>query len=96
MVCGSADNVLVDAQTGVALEERDILYLPDYIVNAGGIINCAPEVDTSHYSADAVNAKVDEIYQMVLDIIALIKEKELSTSDVADMHAFHIIQSAKG
>ena len=95
IVCGSANNVLVDSNTGDSLEERDILYLPDYIVNAGGIINCAPEVEKVPYDVDDVNRRVDGIYQTVLDIIDLAKERKISTSCAADEHAFNIINSAK-
>ena len=95
MVCGSANNVLVDSETGDALEDADILYLPDYIVNAGGIINCAPEVEKVPYNVDDVNNKVDQIYQTVLDIIKLAKEKKISTSRAADEHAYQIIRAAQ-
>lgn len=95
IVCGSANNVLVDSDTGDSLEERDILYLPDYIVNAGGIINCAPEVEKVPYDVDDVNKRVDGIYQTVQDIVDLAKKRKISTSCAADEHAFNIINSAK-
>lgn len=96
MVCGSANNVLVDSQAGDALEARDILYLPDYIVNAGGIINCAAEFEELPYSADRVNEKVDEIYNTVMTIIELAKVKNISTGSAADEYAAQIIQTAQG
>jgi leucine dehydrogenase len=43
VVCGAANNQLADDAAGDALAERGILYAPDYVVNAGGIINIARE-----------------------------------------------------
>jgi leucine dehydrogenase len=43
LVCGAANNQLADAADGDRLADRGILYAPDYVVNAGGIINVAAE-----------------------------------------------------
>jgi leucine dehydrogenase len=43
VVCGAANNQLATAQDGTRLADRGILYAPDYVVNAGGIINVAAE-----------------------------------------------------
>lgn len=42
-VCGAANNQLATAADGVRLAERDVLFAPDYVVNAGGVINIAEE-----------------------------------------------------
>jgi leucine dehydrogenase len=93
LVAGAANNILLDAATGDALDERDILYLPDYIINAGGVINCAMEITEGTYSADVVNKKVDKIYDTTLKIIALAKERRLSTYRAADEYAESIINN---
>lgn len=95
MVCGAANNVLVDAQTGDALEARDILYLPDYIVNAGGIINCGAEITEPAFDVAKVIAGVDEIYNTVLKIIALSREKGISTYAAADTYAMGIVLAGR-
>src|SRR3712207_9070395 len=41
IIAGSANNVLLEARHGEALAERGILYAPDYVINAGGLINVA-------------------------------------------------------
>lgn len=92
MICGAANNVLVDAQTGNELEALDILYLPDYIVNAGGIINCGEEITSPSFDVNVVNEKVDRIYDTTLTIIALAREKRISTYDAADQYAMDIIR----
>lgn len=43
VVCGAANNVLARPEDGDALAERGVLYAPDYVVNAGGIINVCAE-----------------------------------------------------
>lgn len=95
MICGCANNVLVDGATGDGLSDLGILYCPDYIVNAGGIINCEAEVVDPVYSADAVNERVDKIYQTTLDIINLAKQKKISTAKAADEYAMGIILAAR-
>lgn len=92
MVAGGANNVLVDEATGDALKERGILYLPDYIVNAGGVINCGMEI-SGDYNAEVVNAKVDEIYNTTLCVLALAKEKNLSTDRAAREYAEKILRA---
>jgi leucine dehydrogenase len=93
MVAGAANNILLDAATGEMLDKRDILYLPDYIVNSGGVINCGMEITSETYSVDAVNAIVDRVYDTTLKIIALAKEKGISTARAADEYAMGIVEA---
>ena len=95
MIGGCANNVLVDAETGEAIEARDILYLPDYIVNAGGIISCSEEVVTSNFDKKAVLKKVDDIYHTTLKVIDLAKEKGITTYLAADEYAMSIVEAGK-
>ena len=96
LVAGAANNVLMDAATGDALKDRGILYLPDYIINAGGVINCGMEIPDGIYDVDAVKAKTEKIYDTTLKIIALANEKGISTYQAADEYALGIIAEAKG
>src|ERR671933_1781340 len=45
IIAGSANNILLEARHGAALAERGILYAPDYVINAGGLINVADELE---------------------------------------------------
>jgi len=94
LIAGAANNILMDPATGDALDKRDILYLPDYIVNAGGVINCGMEITDGTYDVNVVNAKVDKIYDTTLKIINLAKEKQISTSKAADEYALDIVNKA--
>ena len=95
LISGAANNVLMDAATGDILEDMDILYLPDYIINAGGVISCGMEITDEKYDVDVVNAKVDEIYDTTLKIINLAKEKHISTYRAADEYAEGIVNTQK-
>ena len=94
MVAGAANNALLDVAAGDALDDLGILYLPDYIINAGGVINCGMEIPDGKYSADEVNAKVDKIYDTTLKIINLAKEENISTYRAADEYAESILKAA--
>ncbi len=45
IVAGSANKVLAKSRYGGALDEHGILYAPDYVINAGGLINVADELE---------------------------------------------------
>ena len=95
LVAGAANNVLMDGATGDALEKLDILYLPDYIINAGGVINCGIEIADGFYDVGVVNARVDQIYDTALKIISLSKEKRISTYKAADEYAQGIVDARR-
>jgi glutamate dehydrogenase/leucine dehydrogenase len=77
IVGGCANNVLVDNKAGEALAEAGILYLPDYIINAGGVLNCGAEIPPNTYNQDAVAKGVENIYNTTRNIIALLRRKIL-------------------
>lgn len=66
VVCGAANNQLATTADGDRLAERDILYAPDYIVNAGGIINVAAEY-LGWPQADS-NARVEATADRLADV----------------------------
>ena len=66
VVCGAANNQLATALQGAELAARDVLYAPDYLVNAGGIINVAAEylgwtVAEARDRVEAIGAKLTEV-----------------------------------
>jgi leucine dehydrogenase len=66
IVCGAANNQLEDAAAGDALREAGILYAPDYVVNAGGIINIAEEF--IGYSRERAMTATASIFDTVLRV----------------------------
>jgi len=95
IVAGAANNILVDAETADKLEKRDILYLPDYIINAGGVINCGVEIADGVYDVGKVNDRITGIYDTTMKILALAKEKGITTYRAADEYAEGIIKAAR-
>ena len=68
-VAGGANNQILDDASGLALKARGIYYAPDFVINGGGVINAAAEVD-GPYNKDAVLAKVDNIYNSIEHILS--------------------------
>ncbi|MGL4899808.1 MAG: amino acid dehydrogenase, partial [Shewanella sp.] len=92
IVAGCANNQLAEVRHGEQLKEMGILYAPDYVINAGGIINVSFE---NNYDAAKSEAKVREIYHTLLEIFAKADEQNRTTGAVADEMAKAIIQAAK-
>ncbi|SHG83453.1 Glu/Leu/Phe/Val dehydrogenase dimerization domain-containing protein [Ferrimonas marina] len=92
IVAGCANNQLAEPRHGQALKERGILYAPDYVINAGGIINVSFERD---YDAAASEAKVRKIYDTLLAIFAESDKSGQTTGEVADHMAQAIIEGAR-
>ncbi|GIU12853.1 MULTISPECIES: Glu/Leu/Phe/Val dehydrogenase dimerization domain-containing protein [unclassified Shewanella] len=91
IVAGCANNQLGEVRHGEMLKDLGILYAPDYVINAGGIINVSFEKD---YDSSAATAKVEEIYNTLLTIFAQSDEQNRTTGDVADEMARAIINAA--
>lgn len=82
IVAGAANNQLAEARHGDALKEMGILYAPDYVINAGGLINVAAE--TPDYDPDATRQQVAKIYDTLLEIFQRADDENKPTSILAD------------
>lgn len=94
VVAGGANNQLLTDEDGERLHRRGILYGPDYIINAGGIINAAAEVGMA-YNADRAREKTERIYDIMGRVIQLSKSQEVPTSWAADRLAEERIASVR-
>ncbi|MBW3139111.1 amino acid dehydrogenase [Ferrimonas balearica] len=92
IVAGCANNQLAEPRHGEVLKEKGILYAPDYVINAGGIINVSFERD---YNADKAEAKVRKIYDTLLTIFNEADNSGKTTAVVADEMARAIIEKAR-
>jgi leucine dehydrogenase len=82
IVVGAANNQLLESRHGDELAARGILYTPDYAANAGGVINgCRDLLD---WDSAQATAKVDEIYDTVLNIFEMAATEGISTYKAAD------------
>lgn len=82
IVAGAANNQLAEARHGLALRERGILYAPDYVINAGGIINISHE--GPDYDRARAFSHVALIHDTLLTIFQRADRGALATSDAAD------------
>ena len=93
IVCGAANNQLAENRHGDILKERGILYAPDYLVNAGGLMNVSIEFEG--WSADKAVRMVDKIYDSTLKIFKFADENNLPVYKATDMMAEQRIESMK-
>jgi valine dehydrogenase (NAD+) len=82
IVCGAANNQLAHAGIEKLLEDRGILYAPDYVVNSGGLIQVADEIEG--YSEARARAKATEIYDTTRRIFSLAAAEGVPPSVAAD------------
>ncbi|KXH87499.1 Glu/Leu/Phe/Val dehydrogenase [Sporosarcina sp. HYO08] len=82
VIAGSANNQLKDAEHGDKLHEMGIVYAPDYVINSGGVINVADELDG--YNRERAMKRVEGIYNALEKIFAISKEKNIPTHIAAD------------
>jgi len=82
IVCGAANNQLLEPRHGDALEERGILYAPDYVANSGGVLSGGAEL--FGWTIERVRAEVSAIYDTLLLVFAIAKAEGIPTYKAAD------------
>lgn len=95
VVAGAANNQLAENRHGDALRARGILYAPDFVINAGGIINVGCELEDGGYNEDRALKKIDNIATALRAVFAESKKKNISTGDAAVSLAQSIIAQGK-
>lgn len=82
IIAGAANNQLADENVhGPELIQKGILYAPDFLINAGGLINVAAELDG--YNRERVMGNVEKIYDRTLDIYGLSEKEGIHTQAAA-------------
>jgi leucine dehydrogenase len=87
IVCGSANNQLATEQDGDRLAQRGILYAPDYIVSAGGVISGLDSLQPGGFNRQRSIETVSHIYRTMSNVIAISKEQGIPTYRAADVLA---------
>lgn len=83
LVVGAANNQLLESRHGELLQQRGVLYAPDYAANAGGVINgCCREM--LGWDVEKTLAKTDAIYDTLLKIFAMADREKIPTYQAAD------------
>ncbi|HHY39600.1 MAG TPA: Glu/Leu/Phe/Val dehydrogenase [Clostridia bacterium] len=87
VVAGSANNQLSEPDMAWVLMERGILYAPDFLINAGGVINIADEIEHGSYSRERAFRRVESIAQRLRQVFRISRERNIPTADAALMLA---------
>lgn len=81
MVVGGANNPLASAMAGETLKQRGVVFAPDFVVNAGGVILIASEIEGKTY--DQAKAHTETIYDNTLRVLSYAKDNNLLPLDAA-------------
>ncbi|NGX63597.1 MAG: Leucine dehydrogenase [Candidatus Anoxychlamydiales bacterium] len=82
-VCGAANNQLLEDRHADILKDKNILYAPDFVVNAGGLINVSTELEKDGYHPKKAKEKIYKIYNELLEIYKIAEENNISTNKAA-------------
>ncbi len=92
IVAGAANNQLAHSRFIQLLEQKNILYVPDYVINAGGVIYAALAYD--HKPEDEILRQVNAIEPRLLKIFNEAKEHGMHTTEVANQMAIQRLRQA--
>lgn len=82
VIAGGANNILAEARHGDQLRELGILYTPDYVINAGGLMNVFVELEG--YSPDRAFDKTRKVYDNCMKVFEIAKRDNIGTHVAAD------------
>lgn len=93
IIAGSANNQLQNESHGDQLQERNIAYVPDYVINAGGVINISDELNG--YNHERAIKKVEGIYDNVFHVFKIAERDQVTTQEAANKLAEERIERIK-
>jgi len=93
VVAGGANNILLNAEAGEILKERNILYAPDFVINSGGVIMVACEIEKLGF--DAAQHKTENIYNTALNVFNVADQEHVTTHEAAKRIAIRRVESTK-
>jgi len=94
IIAGTANNVLLDEDRhGNMLKEKGVLYAPDFVINAGGLINVYHEL--KEYNVGRATRDIEKIYDRLLEIFAIADKENINTHLAAKVFAKKRIETIK-
>jgi leucine dehydrogenase len=87
IIAGAANNQLAESKHGDMLEEKGILYVPDYIINAGGVINIIDDISGREYNRENALKNTAKIYDACKKVFEIAKRDNVPTYKAADIMA---------
>lgn len=95
IICGAANNQLASPLTGEFLFAKNILYIPDYIANSGGLINVVDELSHDGYNRKRVEKKVMSVERIVDDLIVSSHQQKKPLCKIADAKVEQLLKERK-
>lgn len=93
VIGGAANNQLAESRHGTELLERGVLYAPDYVINAGGLINVYGELND--WNPDRATRKAGDVFNTLLRIFEYARDEGIPTNEAADRLAEERIAEAR-
>jgi leucine dehydrogenase len=93
IIAGAANNQLKEDRHGMILREMGIIYAPDYLINAGGLMNVSIEFEG--WADSKSRRMIDTIYDKTLDVFRISEEENIPVNKAADVMAEKRIESIK-
>jgi leucine dehydrogenase len=93
IVAGAANNQLAEDRHGDLLEERGIVYAPDYVINSGGLINVNAEIEG--WTLEQSHEKAEHIYDTILHVLQIASDEGIPSYLAADHLAARRIEEAR-
>lgn len=88
IIAGAANNQLEnEKREGKYLLDNNIIYVPDYLINAGGIINCFSEFHTGGYDKKWSKSKTEDIYNTTTNVLKRARDEQRPTYEIANILA---------
>ena len=91
VIAGAANNQLDRPELGETLADAGILYAPDFIVNAGGLINVADEL--MGYDRERAMKQVEDIFRTLREVFRISKKEDVTPARAAELVAEERIRS---
>ena len=83
VVAGAANNQLAEPRHGTMLRDLGILYAPDYVLNAGGMLSASRDI-LHEFTEEQLLTRIGEIYATTQEIFELARAEHRPTHEVAD------------
>jgi leucine dehydrogenase len=94
-VAGCANNQLLEPRHAEDLKSRGILYAPDYVINAGGIINVGMELHPGGYDEQRALERIDRIYDQLKLVFEIARTNDIDTREAATQLAEMRLKKAR-
>ena len=92
IIAGAANNQLAnESKHGKTVLDKGMIYAPDFLINAGGLINCYSELEG--YNRDRAMSKTEEIYNTTMNILIRAEENNIPTYKAANEMAEQRIEA---